>query len=522
MPTSEANYGGALGMSNKSFPTLDHVWMFAALALVALRPLLTPIPPHDFWWHMATGRLIVQTGAVPLVDSFSYTQAGEPFYNQGWLAQVFMYAIYSLGGLPLIIIAQVGVLVLSYGLLLRLCIRRSGQIRLSVGLLLLAVLVSFDNWHVRPQTYALPLFVAFLFLLTGWREGGLSGRWLGLLPLLMAVWVNLHGSFVLGGVLIALTFVGVGVQRLGGKQEAPLQAASDTEAVSTTASARPPLRMLLIWGALTAVAILLNPRGVGVIGYVIDLLGTSAVTDLVEEWAPPTTRTFTGSMFFGFVLIGVTILAYARRRPDLVDMLLAGALFWLALGAERNIIWFATAITPLLVVQSSVWRTSSAKPVPRRVFQGVPALNATLIGLLGLLILLALPWIKPHLGLPPDIGGLMTASTPERAVEALRTDVQRPERLFHAMSYGSYLIWAAPEQPVFIDTRIELYPLQQWRDYLMLTAGNDVERLVERYDIDGLLLDKEEQARLWEDVQAAPEWQVRYTDEESAYLVRVR
>jgi hypothetical protein len=48
-----------------AIPTLDHVWLAAALILIALRPLFSPIPPHDFWWHLATGRAIVARGAIP-------------------------------------------------------------------------------------------------------------------------------------------------------------------------------------------------------------------------------------------------------------------------------------------------------------------------------------------------------------------------------------------------------------------------------------------------------------------------
>src|SRR4029077_1413997 len=147
--------------------TLDHVWLAVALMLIALRPLLTPIPPNDFWWHMATGRAIVAQGAIPVVDSFSYTQAGQPFFNQGWLAQLLMYGIYQLGGIPLTYIAQALVIALAYGLLLRRCLLRTGQVQLSVGLLLLTTLpLSFDNWLVRPQSYAFPLFAGFLTILT--------------------------------------------------------------------------------------------------------------------------------------------------------------------------------------------------------------------------------------------------------------------------------------------------------------------------------------------------------------------
>ncbi|MCG8346229.1 MAG: hypothetical protein MI924_00430, partial [Chloroflexales bacterium] len=455
--------------------TLDHVWLFAFGALIALRVFLTPVPPHDFWWHMAMGRLIFETGAIPTVDSFSFTQSGELFYNQGWLAQIVMYLVYRIGSVPLLVFMQAIVLVLTYGLLLRLCIRRSGAVRLSAGLLLMTTMpLSFDNWNIRPQSYAFLLFVAFVYVLTAWRENwnqraegnrksstqrvSVIWRWrLWMAPLLMILWVNIHGSFVLGGVLIALTFLGEAGRRfVENRREAlawanqpigtPEEILQRTE--QQTASSLSPL---LFWGVLTTLAMLVNPRGIEVLGYVRSLLNTSAVTQLVTEWAAPTIREPGGIIFFLFLMVCVIILVYSRQRPNPVDMLLAGAFLWLALGAVRNIVWFGMIMTPLLAVQSAAWKST---PSRQQKFNGLPALNATLIGLIALPLVLTLPWFKPTLDLPPELGNLLSEDTPVAAVEFLKADPEKPERLFHAMGYGSYLIWEAPEQKVFIDSRI--------------------------------------------------------------------
>jgi hypothetical protein len=534
------------------------VYIAVALVLLAMRPLLTTVPPHDFWWHMATGRVIVETGAIPTVDSFSFTQAGQTFYNQGWLAQVLMYGLHQLGGVELLLLVQAGVLALAYGLLLWLCIRRTGAVRLSVALLLLTTMpMSFNNWVIRPQTYVLPIFAAFLFILTEWRLGKNRERppqsrrtrgeastakpgeastakpgeastanqtndhlrsathpssfilhpFLWLLPLLMVLWVNMHGSFVLGGALIGLTFVGEALRRL-------LQRPKPGE----TPPELPPLRQLFFWGAVTAAAMLLNPRGFEVLGYVGNLVSSSQVTTLVQEWAPPTIRDTGGLIFFLFIFLLLVVLAYARR-PDPVDMLFTVVFLWLALGATRNNIWFGMVATPLLIVQAA-----SLRPVPaastRPGFQGLPMFNGLLIGLMALLLALCLPWLKPSLGLPPEVGSLLDPNTPVAAVETMQREQPRPQRLFHAMGYGSYLIWAAPNQKVFIDPRIELYPFDQWQEYLRLSNAQDVPELLATYQFDGMLLDNKEQQPLLERLSADPAWQVRYSDEHSTYLVR--
>jgi hypothetical protein len=140
---------------------------------------------------------------------------------------------------------------------------------------------------------------------------------------------------------------------------------------------------------------------------------------------------------------------------------------------------------------------------------------------IGLLLLLALPWVKPWLDLPPEVGALVHPTTPIAAVEALRADPARPERLFHDMGYGSYLIWADPEQKVWADPRIELYPLAQWLEYGRLASAVDAEELLAKYAVDGLLLSNEGQADLVAWAKARPaEWELRYSDEESSYFVR--
>src|SRR5258705_4008102 len=120
----------------------------------------------------------------------------------------------------------------------------------------------------------------------------------------MVLGVNIHGSFVLGGVLIAVTLAAEWLKRRGTSwREAtswaskPIGAPEDVLNRPEPAH-MPPLMPLLIWGAATALALLLNPRGLEVIGYVRNLLGTSAVTSLVTEWGPPRIPGRGGMIFF--------------------------------------------------------------------------------------------------------------------------------------------------------------------------------------------------------------------------------
>jgi hypothetical protein len=84
------------------------------------------------------------------------------------------------------------------------------------------------------------------------------------------------------------------------------------------------------------------------------------------------------------------------------------------------------------------------------------------------------------------------------------------------MGYGSYLIWALyPQQQVFIDPRVELYPLEMWQDYLSLSRGYDVEALLTQYGITCVMLDLEDQPRLSEAMERLPDWQRTFGNEQS-------
>ncbi|MCS7179717.1 MAG: hypothetical protein N0A03_10740, partial [Anaerolineae bacterium] len=153
------------------------------------------------------GREILATGHIPKVDTFSFTATGTPYpsYAAFWLAEVGLYLLYSLGGPALVVFAHSLVVTAAYGLTLALAWRISGSPRIAAATTLLAAALGIDDWNVRPQ--AVTFFLAPLFL---WgvneirQEGNRHQPWLAVLPLGMVLWVNCHGSFLIGLLIIGL------------------------------------------------------------------------------------------------------------------------------------------------------------------------------------------------------------------------------------------------------------------------------------------------------------------------------
>src|SRR5205823_10510920 len=124
----------------------------------------------------------------------------------------------------------------------------------------------------RPQSFAFPLFAGYLAILTGYRLGWNNRLWL--LPVLMVVWVNTHGSFVMGLALIGLSVLGevsqVLFRRLRGDHTPTARSTGEGASART-------LGPLIRWGAVTAAGVLLNPGGLAIVEYVRNAVGHSAV-----------------------------------------------------------------------------------------------------------------------------------------------------------------------------------------------------------------------------------------------------
>src|SRR5256714_9473133 len=95
--------------------------LFSAIFILAAVPPLDP----DLWWHLASGRVIIATGTIPHVDLYSFSAAGQPWVMHEWLADLMMYLLYQLGGLPLLVAIFAGV-VAAGAICLYVILRRAG------------------------------------------------------------------------------------------------------------------------------------------------------------------------------------------------------------------------------------------------------------------------------------------------------------------------------------------------------------------------------------------------------------
>lgn len=169
-----------------------------ALAVVLFAPQV--LNDGDTYWHIATGRWILDHGAVPKADVFSYTRAGAPWQAHEWLSEVAMALSWRAAGWS-------GVVVL-FGIA---AAATAGQMALRLGkslnglalvlTLIVALASTAPSLLARPHLLVLPVLVAWLAELLAARDENRPPRLV--FALLMLLWANLHGSYVFGFLLAA-------------------------------------------------------------------------------------------------------------------------------------------------------------------------------------------------------------------------------------------------------------------------------------------------------------------------------
>lgn len=510
------------------------LWAAVVLLFVFVLVNTQTILPHDFWWHLKAGQIIAETGRIPATDAFSFTVRGAAYDNYAafWLAESALYLMHRWGGPALVIFGHGLAVTAAYALLLVICRRAGGSWPVAALAVLYAAALGFPNWNVRPQGFAYPLAALLLWALDAGTARP-AGRKLLLAPLVMLLWANTHGSWTLGAVVLLAWYADqlwrafcCNAAIADDEAEHPERSRGGPPGAVEGAQRPSPgttLRQGLIVASSLA-AVLVNPRGVGIVRYVVAMARDPVSQTYGREWVAPTFDQTLGAIFLVGLLLTAALLAVSPRRSSLYQAAVFVAFAALALQMIRGIAWFGFAMAPVVAQHL-------AATLPGRLFGPRPAgasrprgLRAALHGGLLAAILLAAalstPWLKGLLPLPAHRQGFVSPDTPVAAVDFLLRE-QLPRRVFNEQGFGSYLIWAAsPPYQVFLDPRLELYTIPIVEDYLGISAAAaGWQEKLDAYGVRTLLLGSEHQPELVRAARASPDWQQIYTDATAVIFV---
>jgi hypothetical protein len=471
-----------------SFPAA----LAALLGVLALLTVRARFDDPDMWWHLKMGEVIWTSHRIPTTDLFSYTTNHHASIPHEWLSQLIIYAFYKFGGYSGLMLwlccLTAAVLIAGYGL----CWLYSGNPKVAFVGALTIWLFGTIGFAIRPHMIGyLLLIVELLILHLGQTR---NPRWFLWLPPLFAIWVNCHGSFSLGLILAGLVLLCSFFDfRKGSLVSIPWD---------------PPRRRMLVWSlTLSVAALFLNPIGIKQVVYPLNLMLHQPINlGNVQEWQP---LNFTGPRGLAFLgILGCIFLLLIMRRSELFlhELMQLAVAMWLAASHERMLFLFGIIAAPIMSrFLSSSWEGYDAK-------QDRPLPNVVLIAA----SLLIACWVFPN---RQNLSRQVEDKSPVKAVEFIKTHNLSGPMLNDWMD-GGYLLWAAPEHPVFIDGRGDIF---EWAGVLVeygrwATLQSDPNYLLNKYQISFCLLSRD--SPMATVMPLLPNWKAAYSDNISVIFVR--
>jgi len=455
----------------------------------------------DFWWHLRIGRWMVDHARLPSTDIFTFTVPTHAWTDHEYLTEIVMWLLYRAVGSAGLSIAF-GLLTWAGFWIIYRQVRRQPWVIVGVGLAIGAIAGS-PIWGPRAQM--ITFFLSCLELY--WLQGYLSGRSRAIqwFPLVMVLWANLHGGWVIGfawlGVALVSELIGWAWDR-----ENPAH--------------RAHVRLLAIITVFSVLAVAATPHGLSLYPYPFQTQGSVAQQKLIVEWFSPDFHQVYLRPFEAMVFL--LIIGFALRRPSIYELLLTLVGLGLALQSVRNVALFVAVATPVLINSySAYWKELSQARgwklglPPRRVFAVVTAIVLVVIaGATALRIADSTSEAKQR--------SLDSSSYPIAAANWLAAHPEVGTRMYNQYGWGGYLayrFYPDPNRRVFIFGEAALMGdplLNQYQD--VQTLRSDWKQVLDQYQVDYIIYNKGE--ALANVLATQPDWTLAYQDSVAVIYIR--
>jgi hypothetical protein len=399
------------------------VALFAILTIPCLS--IAGASDEDVWWHLRSAEWILQHHAFPHTDTFSSSSAGKPWAAYSWLFELLIGQLFQRMGLVGLVCYTAGMVVCITALLHRLIRRLQADFTIAALLTTIAVYSLSGLYRPRPWLFTVLFLVLELDALMLARKTG-KNRELLWMPVLFALWANLHIQFIDGLLVMSI-------------------AVAEAVLARRWSGMRTRLRLGWLSGVFAACVLstLANPYGWRIYQFAYQLATQRGVLNRVDEMLAMPFRNFSDWSVLLLALAAAGVLARSRRLPFFETVLLAFAAV-VSFRSRRDVWVMAIAASTIL----ACGLRGDRKNRFRLTASAAPFVTAA-TGLAVLLGFLALRVDNARLG--AELAGEM----PVRAVEAVK-EKGWSGPLYNDYNWGGYLIWAL-RMPVSIDGRAALH-----------------------------------------------------------------
>ncbi len=484
-------------------PAISHVLFVVLFLHLSFNVGNNLLNDGDTGYHVRAGELILGTSSVPHQDSFSFLSPPPTWTAHEWLAEVIMALVHRASGLTGLVLFFIFLIALTYALLFRILRSWNGDFLVDIVIIVLVIISSQIHWLARPHVFSLLIIVVWYSLLDAYQYR--DRNLLYVLPPLMLAWVNLHGGFIFGFVLL-------GAYLAGNIVKSVVASSGDRRRFRRKAAA------LGIASAACLIVSLVNPNGHSILAFPFRVASDTYLMDHVGEFLSPN---FHGTVYFKYLLyMTMAFLAFSRTPLDIIEVALTILFMGMSLYSQRYILLFAIVAAPILSRQGSsllAQADTNALDTLKRKSANLSAIDASARGFVWPLVA-----VLVVVALAP--GGRIqfrfdAKKKPVAAVEFLKKADLRGN-MFNNDEFGDYVIYSAyPQYKVFIDGRLDMYGSNKVKEYFtVMEFRPGMDAVLRKYGIDWFLIESDSvlSRYLW----TTKDWRLIYSDSVASIFVR--
>jgi len=445
---------------------------FVFISVLLLGVLLGPrfLGDGDPGRHIVVGEIILREGHIPQTDIFSHTKTGLPLSTTEWLSEVLYAAAHLAMGLDGVVLLAILVIAITCTMIFRETARRSQSYLVAFIFVFWLIVATLFHWLARPHLFSWLMVAIWTAAAGRLARGEKVSLWL--FPLSMLVWVNLHGGFVIGFLILAAYLVGWNLDRYLDKENP---------------SSREASKRLLQAGILSLLVTVLNPAGFRIWSNVVGHVGDKSLMSLQIDWRSPDFHTPNTWPFLLLVALTVFVFAVSKKKLGSGQALISGGLALLALYSVRNIPFFVITCLPVLgeaLQESGILKKSDGRAA---------ALQKELRGFAWSGIATVIITVLLLSGKTLDTTTLGNTFNPAGfPVEAVKWLEQHPQsgNLYNDFTWGGYILYRLwPGTKVFIDGQTDFYGANLAREYLnILDVREGWENILDKYSVEWVLV----------------------------------
>jgi len=474
------------------FPRLQD---FVFITVLVLGVILGPrfFGDGDPGRHIVIGEIIITEGYIPQADIFSHTRPGLPLTTTEWLSEVLYAAAHLFMGLDGVVLLAIILIAVTITLVFRETASRSGSYLAAFLFVFWMIAATLFHWLARPHLFSWLLTAVWTVAVPRLARGEKTLLWQ--FPLLMLVWVNLHGGFIVGFLILLAYLAGWGLDRILDKENPP---SPDV------------IKRLSLVSIVSLLVSLLNPAGLRVWNNVIGHVGDKTLMALQIDWHSPDFHTPNAWPFMLLVISLIFALFIKKKRLDSGQALLCAGLAALAFYSTRNIPFFAIACFPVLgeaLRDAGVLRKSDG---------GISALQRELRGATWSILATVIVAFLLLTGKTLDTYKLGNTFNPiSFPVDAVTWLEEHPQsgNVYNEFTWGGYVLYRLwPETKVFIDGQTDFYGADLTEEYLtVLNAQENWESILDKYGVEWVLIPRS--VAIAGQLKLEAEWTFLYEDD---------